>query len=142
MDCSALSTDRLHQGELAMNTERTLSLCICTRNRPDDLKRCLDSVAAGTRLPDQVIVSDDSDDNNTSQTLVSRYPFVLYQRGPRTGLGANRNACIAAVTSTHVSFIDDDVTLPESFVEDAFRLLTVCDRAQAFVAGSVYRRSG
>ncbi len=112
-----------------MNSERTLSLCICTRNRPDDLKRCLESVAAESRLPDQVIVSDDSEDDSITRSVVSPYSFVQYQRGPRIGLGANRNACIAAVTSTHVSFIDDDVTLPATFVENAFSLLALCEAA-------------
>jgi glycosyltransferase involved in cell wall biosynthesis len=114
-----------------MNAERTLSLCICTRNRPEDLKRCLESVAAGTRIPDQVIVSDDSDDGCNAKNLVTSYSFVQYQRGPKIGLGANRNACIAATTSTHVSFIDDDVTLPASFVENAFSFVTACEGSGA-----------
>ena len=100
----------------------TLSLCICTRNRPEDLRRGLDSIAAGRRLPDQVIVSDDSNEGQTVEAIATAYPFVHYQRGPRIGLGANRNACIAAATGSLIAFIDDDVLIPADFVTRALDL--------------------
>lgn len=100
----------------------TLSLCICTRNRPDDLSRCLEAIAAGETLPHQVIVSDDSDPNRTAESLAQKYPFVHYQHGPHIGLGANRNACIASATGTHLAFIDDDVLIPPDFVSRALAL--------------------
>jgi glycosyltransferase involved in cell wall biosynthesis len=73
-------------------------------------------------MPDQVIVSDDSDDGRTVEELAATFPFVQYQRGPRRGLGANRNACITLATSRYLSFIDDDVLIPPSYVRDAFSL--------------------
>ena len=108
-----------------MDCDFTISVCICTRNRPDDLNRCLQSICDAARMPDQVIVSDDGDDDNTVEKVAASFSFVDYQRGPRIGLGANRNACIASVTSNLVSFIDDDVILSPTFVEDAIR---VCRR--------------
>jgi len=96
----------------------SLSLCICTRNRPGDLRRCLESVAASVLLPHQVIVSDDGDDDKTVETVATEFPFVQYQRGPRIGLGANRNACIAALTGCYAAFIDDDVLIPPNFVKE------------------------
>jgi glycosyltransferase involved in cell wall biosynthesis len=100
----------------------SLSLCICTRNRPEDLRRCLQSVADGGRLPDQVIVSDDGDAGKTVEEIADAFPFVMYLRGPKLGLGANRNACIALVTSRYVAFVDDDVVVSEGFIEEARRL--------------------
>jgi glycosyltransferase involved in cell wall biosynthesis len=73
-------------------------------------------------MPDQVIISDDSDDGRTVEELADAFPFVQYHRGPRSGLGANRNACVALATSKHLSFIDDDVLIPASYVRDAFNL--------------------
>ena len=40
-------------------------------------------------------------------------------RGPRRGLAANRNNCIAAARSAYVLFLDDDARLSASFVEVA-----------------------
>ena len=102
-----------------MQSKFSLSLCICTRNRPDEIRRCLRAVAEGHLLPDQVLVSDDGDDGNTAEDIVSDFPFVQYQRGPRRGLGANRNACIASAIGHYISFIDDDVVIPRRFVEHA-----------------------
>ncbi len=100
----------------------SLSLCICTRHRPEDLRRALQSVADSLDRPDQVIVSDDGQEGRTAEDVVAAFPFVEYQRGPRRGLGANRNACLARVRSSFISFIDDDVVLPASFLPLAYKL--------------------
>jgi len=106
-----------------MQSDFSLTLCICTRNRADDLNRCLESVQSSTRMPEQVIVSDDGDDGKTVEALAASFPFVQYQRGPRIGLGANRNACIAIATGRHLAFIDDDVIIPASYVQAAYDLV-------------------
>ena len=49
----------------------TVSLCVCTRDRPADLERCLASVAAGSELPQAVIVSDDGKLSADTRTIVS-----------------------------------------------------------------------
>ena len=106
-----------------MQSDFSLTLCICTRNRADDLNRCLESVQSSTRMPEQVIVSDDGDDGKTVEALAASFTFVQYQRGPRIGLGANRNACIAIATGRYLAFIDDDVTIPATYVQAAFDLI-------------------
>lgn len=101
----------------------SISLCICTMNRPDDLSRCLQSVFQGVEKPDEVIVSDDSPENQPTQQVVAEYPGVIYQRGPRRGLGPNRNACIQRAKSNHIIFVDDDVCVPPNFFAKARRLI-------------------
>jgi glycosyltransferase involved in cell wall biosynthesis len=103
--------------------QTTLSLCICTMNRPDELDRCLNSVFQNTETPDEVIVSDDSPDPRSTQAVVANYPGVIYQTGKRRGLSANRNVCIHRATSSHLIFIDDDVRVPHNFVATARHLI-------------------
>ncbi|MFT4113460.1 glycosyltransferase family 2 protein [Silvibacterium sp.] len=105
-----------------MAFDSSLAICICTRHRADDLRKALQSIADSPRRPDQVIVSDDGQDGRTSEAVVAEFPFAFYQRGPRIGLGANRNACLAVVKTAFVCFIDDDVVLPPSFVPLAYQL--------------------
>ncbi|MBE9029537.1 glycosyltransferase family 2 protein [filamentous cyanobacterium LEGE 11480] len=100
-----------------------ISLCICTYNRPVDLDKCLSSVYAAHPRPNEVIVSDDSADAQPAQAVVARYPGVIYQRGPSQGLGANRNACLRAVTQDYVLFIDDDVCVEPDFFARAVSVL-------------------
>ena len=101
----------------------SISLCICTMNRPDDLNRCLESVFQSVDKPDEVIVSDDSPDPHPTELVVAKYPQVVYQPGPRRGLAPNRNACIRRATSSHIIFIDDDVCVPSEFFRVARELL-------------------
>jgi glycosyltransferase involved in cell wall biosynthesis len=95
----------------------SLAICICTMNRPDELRAALQSLVDGSVLPDQIIVSDDGD--GSAEAVAREFESVLYQVGPRQGLGANRNACIAAATTDRIAFIDDDVLVSPEFAERA-----------------------
>lgn len=94
----------------------SFSVCICTRDRPEDLARALRSVEASTYPAHQIIVSDDSKEPHTRAMVTSQFPQVVFLEGPRRGLGANRNSALDAVTGTHVAFIDDDATLSPDFL--------------------------
>ena len=98
----------------------TVSLCICTMNRPGDLSACLDSVAALPAPPHQVLVSDDSRDVamlEANRTVVARHPWATYLKGPSRGLSANRNHCLDRVIGDLVVFVDDDVLMHPDFLE-------------------------
>jgi GT2 family glycosyltransferase len=94
-----------------------VSVCICTRNRPEKLKQALDSLSASTYPVYEIIVSDDSTNSDTEVLVQSHYPLVKYLSGSRLGLGANRNNALKAVTGSRVLFIDDDAVLGEQFLE-------------------------
>lgn len=97
-----------------------VSVCICTRNRPEDLRKALNSLESSTYPVFETIVSDDSTSNDTETLIHSNHPNVKYLAGPRRGLGANRNNALKAVTGSHVLFIDDDVVLDTQFLETIF----------------------
>lgn len=111
------------KSEEARANPYSISLCICTMNRPDDLDRCLSSVFQSVEKPDEVIVSDDSPNPEPTKIVVAKYPRVIYQYGPRRGLGPNRNACIRRATSSHISFVDDDVCVSPEFFAVARKLI-------------------
>lgn len=92
-------------------------------NRPDELDRCLGSVFQNVETPDEVIVSDDSPNEQPARAVVAKYPQVIYQPGPRHGLGPNRNSCIPRARSSHIIFVDDDVCIPLGFFATARHLI-------------------
>jgi GT2 family glycosyltransferase len=119
--------------------DRSVTICICTRNRPDELRRCLASVRASSVPVRQTVVSDDSTDDRTADLIRNQgYDWVTYFEGPRRGLGANRNCAISGATEGHLVFVDDDGCLGERFLEHAFETLESCDngnRQRTIVSG-------
>ncbi len=116
-----------------MNSSTTI--CICTRNRPDELRRCLQSIARSTVPVDQIVVSDDSTDMRTGQMIQAEFPGAQYLPGPRRGLGANRNCALRGARGTHILFLDDDACLGETFLSEALRAASRSGVAQVIVSG-------
>jgi len=119
-----------------MKNRMTLSICICTVNRPAVLERCLESIYGGSMLPTAVLVSDDSPDPGRNRDICSRFPMVSYCEGPRRGLCANRNFVIAQATTDFVSLLDDDAVMGQDFVARSFPLLRELDK-KTLVTGDV-----
>ena len=94
-----------------------IAVCICTRNRPVSLERCLRSVTRGDPRVAEVIVSDDSTDGATLEMVAAKFPAVRYVEGPRRGLGANRNHAVRHVLTPFLLFLDDDMTLGMGFLD-------------------------
>ncbi|RUS45265.1 glycosyltransferase family 2 protein [Cohnella sp. AR92] len=98
-----------------------VSVCICTRNRPQELKQALLSLKESSYPIHEVIVSDDSTDSLTGKLIRREFSEVRYLRGPKQGLAANRNHCLSEVTGSHVLFMDDDVVLSKTFLWDILK---------------------
>lgn len=99
-----------------------ISACITTRNRPNDLQACLQSLANTEVKPHLVVVSDDSVSEEMQQKnqeiVFSIYPEAKYILGPRKGVCANRNNAVNAISSDEtdlVAFIDDDICVQADF---------------------------
>lgn len=97
-----------------MAAEIQLSIALVTRNRPENLRRCLSSVRRQSAQPREIMVSDDSTTpaSREATRAVAEEFGARYQEGPRRGLYANRNAAALACTGTHIRTMDDDHTLP------------------------------
>ncbi len=112
-------------------TESDVTVCICTRHRPDDLARTLRSIADSTYPVAQVVVSDDGHDRATEQ-VCQRSPLpVDYVLGPQRGLGANRNRALEACTGDVILFIDDDCLLGQGFLAAALARMGSAERGYA-----------
>jgi glycosyltransferase involved in cell wall biosynthesis/peptidoglycan/xylan/chitin deacetylase (PgdA/CDA1 family)/protein-L-isoaspartate O-methyltransferase len=102
----------------ALSPDVTVSICLSTRDRPDDLRRCLTRLTAESceRLVEIVVV-----DNNPSSGMTRRvtadFPGVRVVDEPRGGLSFARNAGFAASRGDIVAMTDDDVIVGERWLE-------------------------
>lgn len=93
---------------MPLNNPDRLAVVIPTYNRGRSLRRCLDSVCAQTRLPDEIIVVDDGSTDNSTVGLVNLYPKIRVIHQPNRGVSAARNAGIRASQSDWIAFLDSD----------------------------------
>jgi glycosyltransferase involved in cell wall biosynthesis len=97
-----------------------LSVVICTRDRPAMLASCLDSLAAQTSPPGQIVVVD-NDPGASARGVAAGRTGVVYVHEPRPGLSIARNAGLGAARGALIAFTDDDVELPPTWTSEVVR---------------------
>ncbi len=106
-DKSALST--------AAPTSCACTVIVCTRDRPDDLKRCLESILLSQPRPAEIIVVDNAPPSDATATVASGYP-VTYVVEPRKGLNWARTCGARTATTDLLLYTDDDVAVDAGWV--------------------------
>ncbi|MFE9657833.1 glycosyltransferase family 2 protein [Micromonospora sp. NPDC006431] len=105
-----------------MNPAPTVSVVIPVYNATKTLRRCLDSVAAQTHPPLEVLVVDDGSTDGSRAVAAAAGVRVLVQP-VNGGVSAARNAGVAASTGEVVFFVDSDVALAADAVANALAVL-------------------
>lgn len=90
----------------------SVSVAICTRERPEDLERALRAVEALRPAPLEVIVVDNAPVTGVTREVVAAAPFARYVCEERRGLDAARNTALREARGELVAFTDDDA-VPE-----------------------------
>jgi GT2 family glycosyltransferase len=94
-------------------------VCTHTFERRPLLVALLDSIAAGTLVPDEVVVVVDRNPGLFAELSVRDWPLpVRVLASPAAGLAAARNAGWRALTTDLVAFIDDDAVASPSWLEE------------------------
>src|SRR6056300_1191793 len=101
----------------------TFSIVIPTKNRPTELKTVIDSLLAQTRLPDQLIIIDQSRPDKVIREKISP---LAKEKGVDldyihdetiSGLVQAKAASIPYNRCDYVSFFDDDIILENNYFE-------------------------
>ena len=94
----------------------SVSLVICTRDRPHELTRCLASLPRQTRPANEIVVVDNASRTKDTEN-VCRQAGVRYVREPRPGLDIARNSGARASRGEILAYTDDDVVLHPRWLE-------------------------
>ncbi|HTM91086.1 MAG TPA: glycosyltransferase [Flavisolibacter sp.] len=109
----------LFSDEEEFQTKATIA--VCTRNRAEDLKFCLDSLM---KLPDrgqEIIVVDNDPSTDDTKSLIKQYPSVRYVLEKRKGLNIARNRAIVEASNDIVVFTDDDAMVDVRWLDKIVR---------------------
>jgi len=94
----------------------SIALAVCTLDRPESLRRCLESVGRQTRLPDEVVVVDASLESSGKASV----PGLRAARWIRSepGLTRQRNLALDSTECDLIVFVDDDVELEPGYLAE------------------------
>lgn len=97
-----------------------ITVVIPTRDRPDPLARCLDSVLACAYPPERfdVIVADNAPSGPHTRELVAAYGDVTYLLAERPGSAAARNLGARHARGEMVAFVDDDALVDRHWLAE------------------------
>lgn len=119
----------------ARDTLPRLTVAVCTRNRPAELRRCLETLL---RMPDdgqEVLVVDHAPQDDSTRQLVADFSTVRYLREERKGLASARNAALRAAQGDIIAFTDDDACVDPGWLRALVRgfsdPLVLCVTGQA-----------
>jgi GT2 family glycosyltransferase len=90
------------------NQSPAATVAICTRDRPDDLQKCLEALTRIYEAHQEILVIDSCSNGPETSEVVKKYPSVRYVRAERPGLDRARNRAIREAQHEIVAFIDDD----------------------------------
>ncbi|MGL4377370.1 MAG: glycosyltransferase family 2 protein [Microcoleaceae cyanobacterium] len=100
-----------YQGELPLVT-----VAICLRESVENLVFCLDSIRQLDYPYLDILIIDNSPQNEDTEKLVSQYPEFRYVREPRPGLSWARNRAILEAKGDIIAFTDEDVIVDRAWV--------------------------
>jgi len=100
-----------------------VTAAICTRNRPEQLRRALASLMRQAPQPDEVLIVDNAPEDDATRALaMGEFPQARYCCEPAAGLDVARNRALREATGSVVAFLDDDAVAEPGWVEGIHRV--------------------
>jgi glycosyltransferase involved in cell wall biosynthesis len=116
----------------------SLTIAICTRNRPVELRRCIESIremlCLHCHLSSQVdvLVVDNAPSDDSTSRAVAEYSNVNYVLEKKPGLDFARNRAVQAATGDLLAFVDDDAVVDRFWIEGLVEAWAANPDASAF----------
>jgi glycosyltransferase involved in cell wall biosynthesis len=101
-----------------------LSLFVLSHDRPDFLRQTLHSILEQTNRDFELVVSDNSSNDEVEQMMRAEFPHVEYRRRtPMLQYLAHFNSCIDEATSDYFCLFHDDDWMHPDFVNQTMKAL-------------------
>ncbi len=117
-----------------------VSVVICTRDHPESLAVCLDSLRSLEYPMVEIVVVDNAPATNATFELIEKrfsdLKNLRYIREDRPGLSAARNSGIAKASGEIIAFTDDDVKVDSQWLNRLVQGFSLCENV-ACVTGLV-----
>ncbi len=114
----------------------SLTVAICTKDRSEDLARCLSHLLAlqntGSENVFEVLVVDNAPSDEQTKELVASLSGVRYVREAKPGLDFARNRALQESTGEILAFIDDDVVVDRHWLDGLMEAIAENPDAVAF----------
>jgi glycosyltransferase involved in cell wall biosynthesis len=95
-------------------------VAVCTRDRPDDLGRCLAALAAQAHPAAEILVIDNASRDASTRNVCGRFP-VRYVREDVAGLNWARRRAVLEARSEVIAFTDDDAVPDPRWLAEMLR---------------------
>jgi ABC-type polysaccharide/polyol phosphate export permease/GT2 family glycosyltransferase len=127
--CKGDSVDLDELGELIKNLPKpvpldivskklpTVTVAICTRDRPQELVSALQSIAQQKYPADEILVIDNGCQNEVKNLVGNLHSAVRYIPERRKGLDIARNRAISEASGEIIAFMDDDAEADPFWVQ-------------------------
>ncbi|MBE9076936.1 glycosyltransferase family 2 protein [Romeria aff. gracilis LEGE 07310] len=93
-----------------------VTVCVCTRNRTENLQICLDTLVQLDYPNLELLVVDNAPSDDSTEKLVSSYSNVRYIQELRPGLSWARNRALKEARGEFLAYTDDDVLVDKNWV--------------------------
>lgn len=114
----------------------SLTVAICTKDRPEPLARCLASLerlrGASLNSAFEVLVVDNAASDARTRDLVATFAGVRYAAEPRPGLDFARNRAVEDARGDLLAFLDDDVVVDAGWLDGLKTAWASCPGAGGF----------
>ena len=100
----------------------SLTVAVCTRDRPVLLRRCLESLVDLKRQVNRsrsefdILVIDNAPSNDQTRKLVTHFSEVRYLSEVKPGLNFARNRAVLETDSELIAYLDDDVVVDRGWL--------------------------
>ena len=94
----------------------SVSVVVCTRDRPEQLKKCLRSLCVLAPSPLEILVIDNAPSSDATRQIVSQFPQLKYILEASPGLSIARNTGIGHCRGDIIAFTDDDVEVHPQWI--------------------------
>lgn len=115
-----------------------ISFCIPTKDRPEDLKKCLKSIFAQTALPHEIVIIDDGNLNQAAfREIIEPATNFKYFKKDKPSLSASKNLIKNLASNDLIFICDDDIVLDTDFIQNIFEIFERDTKKEVGIVGGV-----